>query len=97
MATLQKSNSSSSKKKKWRPAANKEARRLGNTADDWTLDAGDCLLGRTRHSTSREAPADVIVPARRRKCAPAKHRSLFAKDADCADDAVSSIASSLTM
>ena len=42
MATPQKSNSSG-KKKKWKPAASVEARRLGNAEDDWSLPGSEAL------------------------------------------------------
>ena len=49
MATPQKNNSSSRKRKKWKPTASSEARRLLSTEDDWNLATGsDTRLSRTR-------------------------------------------------
>ena len=83
-STPQKSNSS--KRRKWKPDASVEARRLASTENDWNLPGGG-ELSRTR------ARAACIVPT---------PRQIFGEDEDSRgdveflDDAGSSVASSLT-
>ena len=61
MSTQQKSNSSK-KRKKWKPRANAEARRLGNNEGDWSLPSG-VSLSRTRGSSKRSPLEEEKSPA----------------------------------
>ena len=90
MSTPQKSNSSSSKQKKWRPDVSSEARKLGNNEDDWNLaSAGNQLARRTRASTSSAPP--IVRPLQLQQ----EPRQLFDLD-DTRGDDNSTALSSLT-